>query len=150
MKACFRTRFFSVVLFVAGCAFAACDVTSAYATDQAESDPHSMPVPGAAPVDAGAYTSFNNLTRRVSRLWRPACDVPGAKQVRVSIGFTLSPNGLISQGPDWKNPRPDEIWVAGADRAKAAVIQGQPYDGLPDQIYNVPIVIMFDATKACQ
>lgn len=119
---------------------------------QAVSNTHSTSgssIRGSAPADAGTQTALDALTRRLARLWNPNCDVPGGNQVNVKILFTLSANGRVINGPDWTNPRTENVWVAGANRAKAAVMQGQPYADLPDGLYNVPLQIAFDATRAC-
>ena len=105
---------------------------------------------GSAPKDAASKAALTELTRRLARLWNPNCDVQNGNRVDVVILFTLSSNGRVIQGPDWSNANEDAVWIAGANRAKAAVMQGQPFTGLPDALYNYPLAIEFDARKACQ
>lgn len=111
-------------------------VSSAWADD--------TPVPGAPPA-----VDVSGVARRVMTLWSPNCDAAGANRTRIVLSFKLSANGRISQGPDWTNPSTDEASVSAASRAKAAVVRGQPYDGLPDALYGQSIVLVFDAAAAC-
>lgn len=104
---------------------------------------------GTAPADAGTQTALTALTRRLQDLWNPNCDVPGARLVSPEIGFTISTNGRVVQGPQWVNRRNDPVWQAAASRAMSAVKQGELYDDLPKELYNRPLEITFDGKSAC-
>ena len=103
---------------------------------------------GGSPKETGP--EMKALVAKLQKLWSPNCDVPGGNQVQVDIKFTISPNGRVIAGPDWVNKRGDTVWVAGANRAMAAVKRGELYDDLPDGFYNIPITITFDAKVACR
>lgn len=103
---------------------------------------------GNAPQDSGA--ALNALTRRLQKLWSPNCDVPGGDLVSPKIQFAISPSGRVIRGPTWVNRRNDPVWEAGAARAIQAVNKGQPYDDLPETLYNIDLHITFDGRKACQ
>ena len=103
---------------------------------------------GSAPAETGP--EMKALVAKLQKLWSPNCDVPGGNQVQVDIKFTLSPNGRVITGPVWVNQRGDTVWVAGANRAMAAVKRGELYDDLPNGFYNTPITITFDAKVACR
>ena len=105
---------------------------------------------GSGPADAGAQVALDALTQRLQHLWSPNCDVPGGNQVQPDIEFILSPNGRVTEGPRWTNPRSDPVWQAGATRAMLAVKRGELYDGLPAGLYNRSITITFDAKNACR
>jgi outer membrane biosynthesis protein TonB len=105
---------------------------------------------GSGPADAGAQVALDALTQRLEHLWSPNCDVPGGNQVQPDIEFTLSPNGRVTEGPRWTNPRSDPVWQAGATRAMLAVKRGELYSGLPAGLYNTSITITFDAKNACR
>jgi hypothetical protein len=100
-------------------------------------------------ADAAPPLSVNSLVERIVHGWSPDCGTPGANQARIDIRFTISPNGQVMQGPDWVNQSNDPVWQASADRAKQAILSGQPYSGLPEAVYGKPIVITFDARSAC-
>jgi outer membrane biosynthesis protein TonB len=105
---------------------------------------------GSAPRDAGTTQTYAELAARLMKLWSPNCDVPGGDKVQVQIKFTISPNGRVIDGPTWINPRNDPVWEAGAARAMQAVKKGEPYEGLPAEIYGKPLPpFNFDASKAC-
>jgi outer membrane biosynthesis protein TonB len=104
---------------------------------------------GSAPADAGTNTALKALTDRLIQLWSPNCDVPGGNLVQPDIKFTISPNGRVTTGPEWSNPRNDPVWEAGAARAQQAVKRGELYTDLPDGLYNRPLIITFDAKTAC-
>ena len=103
---------------------------------------------GAAPAETGP--EMRALVAKLQKLWSPNCDVPGGNQVQVDIKFTLSPNGRVIDGPRWMNQSKDSVWIAGANRAMAAVKRGELYDDLPDGFYNTSITITFDAKEACR
>ncbi len=105
---------------------------------------------GSGPADAGTQVAMDALTQRLQHLWSPNCDVPGGNQVQPDIEFTLSPNGRVTEGPRWTNPRSDPVWQAGATRAMLAVKRGELYSGLPAGLYNTSITITFDAKNACR
>jgi len=77
---------------------------------------------GQAQKDAGL--ALNALTSKLTRLWSPNCDVPGARDVRVRIQFEMARSGRVSQGPFWVNRVSDPVWEAGAARAMLAVKKG--------------------------
>ena len=105
---------------------------------------------GSGPADAGAQVALDALTQRLQHLWSPNCDVPGGNEVQPDIEFIVSPNGRVTEGPRWTNPRSDPVWQAGATRAMLAVKRGELYDGLPAGLYNRSITITFDAKNACR
>ena len=107
---------------------------------------------GSGPADAGLKTEMNALTQRLNKLWLINCDVPGSRDVKPEIRFTISPSGRVTEGPTWLNKRGDPVWQAGANLALAAVNKGQPlaYTDLPEGLYGRPLRITFDASKACQ
>ena len=104
---------------------------------------------GTAPADAGTQAALTALINKLSNLWNPNCDVPGAKLVSPEIHFTSSPNGRVVKGPEWANRRSDPIWQAAASRAMSAVKRGELYDDLPKELYNQPLEIVFDGKKVC-
>ncbi len=104
---------------------------------------------GTAPADAGTQAALTALINKLSNLWNPNCDVPGAKLVSPEIHFTISPNGRVIKGPEWANRRNDPIWQAAASRAMSAVKRGELYDDLPKELYNQPLEIVFDGKKVC-
>lgn len=104
---------------------------------------------GTAPADAGTQAALTALINKLSNLWNPNCDVPGAKLVSPEIHFTISPNGRVIKGPEWANRRSDPIWQAAASRAMSAVKRGELYDDLPKELYNQPLEIVFDGKKVC-
>ncbi len=108
-----------------------------------------LPAGAADPLSAHAVEAMRSLTDRMLQQWSPDCATPGANQVQTDMRFTISPNGQVIQGPDWMNQRNDPVWRAGAERAKGAILKGQPYSGLAPEIYGRPIVITFDARTAC-
>lgn len=103
---------------------------------------------GADSKDTGA--ALDSITSRLQRLWSLNCDVPGGDKVSLWIGFTISPNGRVIKGPEWIDKRNDSVWQAAASRAQLAVKRGELYEGLPDNLYNRPLEINFDAEAACK
>jgi outer membrane biosynthesis protein TonB len=98
--------------------------------------------------DAGL--ALNALTSRLTRLWSPNCDVPGARDVKARIQFEIARSGRVSKGPFWINRVSDPVWEAGAARALLAVKKGELYTDMPDGLYERDIVITFDAAAACR
>jgi periplasmic protein TonB len=94
--------------------------------------------------------ALNALTSRLTRLWSPNCDVPGARDVKARIQFEIARSGRVSSGPFWINRVSDPVWEAGAARALLAVKKGELYTDLPDGLYERDIVITFDAAAACR
>lgn len=103
---------------------------------------------GAAEVSTGP--ALNGLRDKLVRLWNLNCDVPGADEVVVRVGFTLSESGRVIRGPEWLNRSSDEVAQASATRALAAVRRGEPYDDLPEGLYNQSLIVNFDAKTACR
>lgn len=104
----------------------------------------------AAPATTSSQSAaLGALTGQLQRLWSPNCDIPGGRDVVVTIGFTIGRNGRVTQGPQWRDPQPGSAREAGAARALAAVHRGEVYSGLPAGILDKPLLITFDARQAC-
>lgn len=101
--------------------------------------------------DQSTGPALDALTAKLQRLWSPNCDVPGGDKVTVDVRFTLSPTGRVVSGPVWDDRRVgDPLADAAAARAFSAVKRGEPYLELPDGLYNQPLIITFNADKACR
>ncbi|MFN3229159.1 MAG: hypothetical protein ACK41P_04830 [Asticcacaulis sp.] len=95
--------------------------------------------------------ALDALTAKLQRLWSPNCDVPGGDKVIVDVRFTLSPTGRVVSGPVWDDRRiGDPLADAAVARAFSAVKRGEPYLDLPEGLYNQPLIITFNADKACR
>lgn len=94
--------------------------------------------------------ALNTLTKRLQGLWSPDCDKPESQMVTPKIQFAVSASGQIIRGPTWVNRQDDLNWRVASDRAIQAVIKGQPYDDLPEALYNRDIAITFDERRACK
>lgn len=104
---------------------------------------------GTSPADAGLQNALNDLGRRLGRAWNPNCDVPGGNQVVLDVTLRLSPNGRVVK-VEWNNSKSDPTWKAAYSRARAAIAQLEPYEGLPPDAYGIDIPLEFDAPSACR
>ncbi|EGF93361.1 tonB-like protein [Asticcacaulis biprosthecium C19] len=105
---------------------------------------------GSGPQDAGEKAEMAALTKRLGRLWRLNCDIPGTRQVKIVVGFQLSRSGRLIKGPTWVNRRSDAVWVSNSQLAIAAVNRGAPFTDLSDGLYERDLEVEFDAEKVCR
>ena len=103
------------------------------------------------PLSAASGVALNSLVGQLQRMWNPNCGVEGADQIVVSVQFTVSESGRVSDGPRLvKRTSADPVWRAAAARATAAVRAAEPYDELPKELYNQPITVNFRGDLACR
>lgn len=103
--------------------------------------------PGVAlSADARAY-----LAAKLIKLWNPNCGVEDAANVVVRVAISLSPEGRVLRARDVTGPE-SAIVEAAAERAMAAVHEGDPYDGLPRESYAAwrEVTFNFIAKDACR
>lgn len=100
-------------------------------------------------VDADGQ-ALTEMVHRIQSRWKIACDTKGFRDTHPDIRFVIGKGGNIVSGPDWINPDASPVWISAAELAKSTVMRGQPYDSLPPELYNTPIVITFDARSACK
>lgn len=103
---------------------------------------------GSAAQDMGP--ALDALTQKLMRLWSPNCGVEGADQITVRVSFMLSDGGRVVRGPRWENARMDPTWQAAGQRAISAVKRGEPYEDLPEGLYNEPLIVNFNGREACR
>jgi len=116
----------------------------------AETDRTARQAAGAATaLDANALGA---LTAKVVRLWHPNCGAPGVNGVEVRVRLRLTADHRLVGEPTVLSKNgggaDQSVVDAAAQRAKAAVAQGAPYDELPAGAPN-DIVLNFKAEQAC-
>jgi len=92
------------------------------------------------------------LAAKLIRLWRPNCAVESAANVQVRVNIQLLPTGALASPPRLVGGQSnDPVWSVAAQRALAAVRQGEPYDELPRERHAQwrEINFNFNARQAC-
>jgi len=115
----------------------------------------SGPIINPGPVRPLTGDEMGAVTAKLIRLWRPNCGAEGVGKVVVRVEMHLTQDGRLS-GPPSLLDRPvveaaGPVAQASAQRALAAVVQGEPYSELPRDRYGAwkDIVVRFDAKQAC-
>ena len=103
-------------------------------------------VPSGADADRQALAG---LVHHIQSRWKLDCDTTGFRDTHPDIRFVIGKDGNIVSGPNWTNPDASPAWISAAELAKSTVMHNQPYNRLPPDLYNTPIVITFDARNAC-
>ena len=106
-----------------------------------------IPVSASAvpPDQTGQGTQI--VTQEIMKRWLLSCD---GEYEDVAIRFTIGSGGMLKGEPEWVQPRDGKVWQSASEHAIAAIKRAQPYGNLPDEFYNHPLTIFFDARKACQ
>jgi hypothetical protein len=70
------------------------------------------------------------MFNRVYETWNVfiVCDMQGARELRIQVDVTLSPDGRITRGPTLVNARPGSVYRAAADEAIRALREAAPFD----------------------
>jgi len=93
---------------------------------------------------------FNTLSADLSRRWNPNCEVEGGRDVNIDVAFRLDRGGRITGPVEASGEGSSNAVVrVASDRAKRAVLEAQPFQNLPPQLYDERIVVRFDARTAC-
>ncbi len=93
---------------------------------------------------------LNTLSADLSRRWNPNCEVEGGRDVNIEVAFRLDSGGRVVGSVDASGERSANAVVrVASDRAKRAVLEAQPFQNLPSQLYDERIVVRFDARTAC-
>lgn len=100
-------------------------------------------------LSAAGASALSALVGRIQDAWILNCEISGADEVEVTVGFTIGSAGRLSAGPALVQRRSGAVWDAAARGALAAVRGGEPYEGLPRDLYNQPIEATFKAREAC-
>jgi outer membrane biosynthesis protein TonB len=100
-------------------------------------------------LSAAGASALSALVGRIQDSWILNCEIPGASEVEVTVAFTIGSSGRLSAGPTLVGRRAGAVWSAASTGALAAVRSGEPYEGLPRDLYNQPIEATFKAGEAC-
>lgn len=88
------------------------------------------------------------LGSKLARCWRPPVGVREAKTLKVTIAFTLLPDGSLAALPTVKSAGFDQLSMVAAETALRAVAECAPYDDIfpPDRydIWSQSIELDFD------
>jgi outer membrane biosynthesis protein TonB len=100
---------------------------------------------------AASASALSNLGAELERLWNPNCEVEGAADVVIKVSFQLDGGGRVPMGTVTSSAdnAVDPAVRAASDRAKRAVYQGAPFDGLPADLYGQRVSVNFNAKQFC-
>lgn len=101
---------------------------------------------GAAPLATGPQVQA--ILRQVIPNWSLNCDTPGARELRIRVRLTLSPDGRITQGPTLVSPQSSAVYRATADNALRAIRQTAPFD-VPPGFEGAQFAPTFNVESAC-
>ena len=89
------------------------------------------------------------LRQKVESCWNVPAGVRDAEGLRVRIRFQMSPDGLVTGGPEVLNAMAHPAFDAAARSAVRAVLACQPYDFLPPEKYEAwkDIILNFDPSR---
>jgi outer membrane biosynthesis protein TonB len=113
------------------------------------------PVVNPGPVRPLSGDEMGAVTAKLMRLWHPNCGAEGVGKVVVRVEMHLTADGRLARQPELLD-RPivdaaGPVAQVSAQRALAAVVQGEPYAELPRDRYPAwkDITVRFDAKQAC-
>ncbi len=89
------------------------------------------------------------LRQKIESCWNVPAGVRDAEGLKVRIRFQMSPEGLITGGPEVLNSMGHPAFDAAARSAVRAVLACQPYDFLPPEKYDAwkDIILNFDPSR---
>jgi len=89
------------------------------------------------------------LRQKVESCWNVPAGVRDAEGLRVRVRFQMSPEGLVTGGPEVLNSMAHPAFDAAARSAVRAVLACQPYDFLPPEKYEAwkDIILNFDPSR---
>ena len=89
------------------------------------------------------------LRQKVESCWNVPAGVRDAEGLRVRVRFQMSPEGLVTGGPEVLNAMAHPAFDAAARSAVRAVLACQPYDFLPPEKYEAwkDIILNFDPSR---
>ncbi len=89
------------------------------------------------------------LRQKIESCWNVPAGVRDAEGLRVRIRFQMSPDGLVTGGPEVLNAMAHPAFDAAARSAVRAVLACQPYDFLPPEKYEAwkDIILNFDPSR---
>ena len=89
------------------------------------------------------------LRQKVESCWNVPAGVRDAEGLRVRVRFQMSPEGLVTGGPEVLNTMAHPAFDAAARSAVRAVLACQPYDFLPPEKYEAwkDIILNFDPSR---
>jgi protein TonB len=101
-------------------------------------------------ASALAASALASLSADLARRWNPNCEVEGGSDVDIRVAFRLNASGAVigrleASGENSANP----VVKAASDRAKRAVLQAEPFEDLPSELYGDRIIVRFNARNAC-
>ncbi len=89
------------------------------------------------------------LRQKIESCWNVPAGVRDAAGLRVRIRFQMTPDGMISGGPEVLNSMAHPAFPAAARSGVRAVLECQPYDFLPPDKYEAwkDIILNFDPSR---
>jgi protein TonB len=94
--------------------------------------------------------ALEGLQAQVQRRWRPNCFAEGARGVRITVEFRLSPLGqLIGDPKVTTTTGPAHLIGPERDRVIAAIRQAVPFRDVPDGLAGQRITMNFNVVNAC-
>jgi outer membrane biosynthesis protein TonB len=111
--------------------------------------PKPQPKGGAGGGPPGEW--LKGLQAALYEYWNPNCFVEGGRSVKVSVKVVLSPSGRLIGKPDIvrSSGADPELVQAGTTRALLALNRAQPFKDVPPELAGDPLILNFDAQKAC-
>lgn len=102
-----------------------------------------------APKGAAAQLSQNELDAlraKLAQLWNPPAGARNPEEIVVTIRLRLNPDGRLADGPRVVTSGNSTLFMVSRERAIKAIMQGQPFDMLRPETYELwkDIEITFD------
>ena len=98
-------------------------------------------------VDAQDRPDLSPLTGMIAKQMPLDCTVQWTQGI--SVQLRIAANGRLVEAPVWRNPVDDPALRKIADRLIRVIVANQPYDHLSATIYDKPVSIDFDQSRAC-
>ncbi len=100
---------------------------------------------------AHAQGALESLVQELQKSWYPRCELEGARDLRIRVGFMIGPDGLISGAPDvgGLESSPDPATRAAAESAILAVTRTAQRVRLPEEFYGRRLNVTFNSRDVC-
>ena len=98
-------------------------------------------------VHAEDGPDLSPLTGMIARQMPLDCTVRWTQGL--SVQLRIAADGRLAEAPVWRNPVDDPALRKIADRLIRVIVANQPYDHLSATIYDKPVSIDFDQSRAC-
>ncbi|KQW82506.1 hypothetical protein [Brevundimonas sp. Root1279] len=114
-------------------------------------NPSTQPPAGERGAGAAARATgpqLQAISGQVQDRWDFQCDLPGARELIVTVRMTVGENGRVTSGPTFLDQGSGAAWRSATDTMRRAIAAAQPFR-LPDDWEPSQITLRFRADRVC-